>query len=311
MIALNNKLVEFMKKPELRYRDLPSLNDIPYAIRDTLNYWLQNQNNSQKSEIEIIPENMLNYEVDRVKNYEKAVKAFQEFIRGFYANLTPDQVDIQKMDLMVNGSTLPVKVSARLTKGNDKIDKTVFVKKFDYGRLFGLLFYNSIAGINDYGFVFNENGIVEEQIPGKHSHQFEKCELSDLVKKDEYIKERIKLDLLSFYLGLDDVVNPNNHLITKKGRIYVIDFDVMGEVYNEMIRENIKNNTANELNITRKKYDTIFNRENMLLIDRIKSEKDILIPMLDCFWKLEYEGICSHLNISDIEKNINELIRNE
>lgn len=220
------------------------------------------------------------------------------------------QMRINNISLMANGGASPIKVDLEIDCLNEKLKKTMYIKPFDKERLFGLELYNLLGGINkDYNYVFNSQVIVEDKIEGKHEDQI--MNIDDIRKKDQYKIERIKLDMLSYYLGIDDLIEKDNtleyeivgkeemrydnYLVTEDGRITIIDFNVMNFSFNEEYKTYLKNKTIDELNISEEQYDTIYNDQKKLLKDRFRDERPYLNKLLGIIYDL---GLANPKNVT-------------
>ena len=193
----------------------------------------------------------------------------------------PENIEVRGVYLMTDGSSLPVRVDVSIKNGDESaINKTMYLKPFDPVRLLGIELYRLIGGIEeDYGFFFNRGIVVEDNIEGRH--EFDISE--DLKSGEVYVASRVREDIVSFYMGLDDLVKHDNYVIAHNGRIKVIDFDKMDTEYSEEEKARIKSFTAKGLGITIDEYNELYAKEEERLKRRIQEHKDDIYRICDIF----------------------------
>ena len=269
----------YAERPEFKL-DKATFSGITAATNFTFDYYLQEKARNPELEkarsVRIVAENMLGYVDQRRKALDNCSKALSviaaEFLKTKY-----DPEDVIEASLMVNGSTLPLEV--RLNGGKNK--RTIFLKKFDLGRLLGLEIYSLISGSKEYNYAFNQEMIVEREQEGEHEFEYSPQEFARIKASRNYIQNKVKLDLISFYMGLDDVMKKDNYLVTRKGDIRIIDFDVMDRDYSEDEIMACKEQTAKELGITSEEYKKIYDFQEFLLKQRVKDNREKINILID------------------------------
>jgi hypothetical protein len=223
---------------------------------------------------------MLGYPETRQRDLDDLKKHAKECASILYG-LEAESVIIDRAYLMTNGSSLPLRVD--LSAANKIMtEQTMYVKAFDFVRLFGLELYRIIAGADDYRFFFNRGIIVEDGQKGKHEFELNwnpnSCE--------NYKREKAMMNVVSFYMGLHDLAKKDNYVIYPNGRTRVIDFDVM-EVYSDDDIAAIKVQTARELGIGNEEYEKMHEEERQMLQTRLLQKKETILRLIRAFGCLD------------------------
>lgn len=281
---LFERIKEYFKGRE-ELDDSPLYTDFSRAKNSVLNFIYSlpggmNEIPPEQGAFEINLDNMIGLQESRRKDLE----ILEESAKGCAANIygfDPENIEIDKAYLMTTGSSLPIKVELTL-RNHDRsgINKTMYIKPFDVARLLGIELYSLIGGIGQsYDFRFNQGVIIENGLEGKHEF-----ELSDETRNDSrYRYERVKFDLVSFHMGLDDLNKPSNYLISLDRKVTVIDFDVLDRRYSEEDKEFIKKQTYEELGMTREEYDAKYAKEEKELRARLLDKKDKIYQIIEIF----------------------------
>lgn len=160
------------------------------------------------------------------------------------------------MDVMARATTTPLRITTE--HGAHRAKRTFYAKRFDQTRLFGLELYRLIAGMEEeYRFVAGRDQqghgiILEQEVAGNHPWQ-----LRGVLGRPEYARARIWADVTAEFLGVGDLGNQDNIVITADGDLYFIDFDLLGWEYRDEERRDIRTSTIEELQIAPAHYDAI------------------------------------------------------
>ena len=277
-----------------------------YALirNDSLACFYQNREitGEEPRRFEITLENMLGYLETRKRNMEDLERYAKECASKLY-EVGAENIDVEKAYLMTNGSSLPLRVDLTIENKEGRINKTMYIKCFDPTRLLGIELYRLIGETDRrYWFFFNEGIIVEDSQEGEH--EFESTER--ISEREHYKEERIKADLISFYLGLDDLGKKDNYLVASDGKIRIIDFDMMNRVYSDKDIIAIKRQSAEEIGISSEEYDTRYKEEERLLRERVHRKKDRIYQIIGILKSSEDSGIAAIGNY--ISKNTENLL---
>ena len=250
-----------------------SFSDIAQAFNMAFQFYSQNKlwddELARAKSLGISFDNMLGYPEKRKQSLESMLDTLPGIASDFLGkDYSPE--DIEKASIMVNGSSLPLEV--RLDDGEEQ--DTIYIKRFDIDRLLGIELYSLISGIGDYNYAFNSEILIEQKIAGKHEFQYSQADLQDIKNSYNYIMNRVKLDVISHYMGLDDVLKQDNYLLTEGGQINMIDFDVMDRRYTPEDIEACRRHTCDDLQISQDLYDKIYAFEEFLMQSRIKHNKN-------------------------------------
>jgi hypothetical protein len=250
--------------------DAPSFSEFGYPKGLCLRHFqqeaqLENLDRDKTKAYEMNVEHMLGYKEMREEAMQRAqqlAKSCAEQLFGFDAS----RIGIERLDLMVNGSTLPLRAEVRID-GEGQITHRMYIKEFDLSRLAGLEVYSLTAGIktDQYNFMVGRDIILEEAIEGKHAFEI----TEDLTADQQYRRSRVKLDLIAGYTGLDDFVKADNSIITPIRDIAIIDFDLMGREYSQRDLELMAQATCDELGMRKEEYKAIYETEQILLKERV------------------------------------------
>ena len=200
-----------------------------------------------------------------------------------------DDIEINGIYLMTDGSSLPVRVDLSIRNGDDnRISRTMYMKPFDPMRILGIELYKLTGGIEqDYEFFFNGGIVVEDNIEGRHEFDINE----DLKSNEVYVRSRVREDLVSFFIGLDDLAKTDNYVVAPNGKIKVIDFDTMDMQYSEEQKAQIMAFTAQELGITPEEYKRIFDEEKRNLRLRVMEHRDRIYRICEIFESSDDEVI--------------------
>lgn len=265
------------------WRESPAYETLGAAVGRTLAYYLQYVMESEKKyddakAVDMVPVNMIGYPTEREQALEQAHNAAR--VIGSVLYQCPEKaLSVDKLKLMVNGSSLPVRAEIHIATANSPVlEQIAYIKPFDRARIVGIELYTLMGCINeDYTYFCNNGVIVENSLRG--FHEFERPEIAKAIKGlPAYWNSRTKCDVISFVLGIDDIAKQDNYMITEQGDIKFIDFDVMGRCYSPADRCAIRERTRKELGISEEQYDHVFAREESFLRDRIQRyEREIFI----------------------------------
>ena len=275
----------FRERPELI--SSPSYRDFSQAKENTFAFVVQegwDKISRRYRAFAITPNNMIGFPEARKRSMQSLEENAKECAAKLYG-FDVRNIEFNCAYLMVNGSSLPIRLDLTLRNSEaDGIRKKMFVKQFDIARLLGLELYSLIGGIDqNYNFFFNEGIIAEDALEGKHEFELE-C---SLIPNPTYKIERIRFDVISFYMGLDDLGKKDNYLITPDGRIKIIDFDVLDRRYTDAEKRFIQAQTSKELGISVEEYEKILKDQERLLRDRILQEKDRIDKLIGMVKVLE------------------------
>lgn len=220
-------------------------------------------------------ENMVGFKDVREKEISNLKTCAKDIACALY-RCTTDAVRIKNTYLMTNASSQPIKIECSIGENGVHLDKTLYIKQFDPLRILGIEIYNILSGIEQYHFVFNDGIIVEDALEGKHEFDINE----DLQQNQAYARNRVQADLLSFFMGLDDLAKKDNYLVSSDKKIKFIDFDVWRGKYQAEEIEHIKNITCRELGIFREVYNVMFAEEKQKVQYRVKENKDAIIKII-------------------------------
>jgi len=249
-----------------------------YGVRDSSwECFLQNRalTGQEPKAFAITLDTMLGYPETRQKDLENLEKYAKECASVLYG-LGVEDIAVEKAYLMTNGSSLPLRVD--LSAVNKSRIKTMYIKVFDFVRLFGLELYRIIAEADDYRFFFNKGIIVEDGQKGKHAFELN----WNLNNCENHKREKAMINVMSFYMGLHDLAKKDNYVIRPDGGIRVIDFDLM-EVYSDDDIAAIKMQTARELGISNEEYKRLHEEEEKLLRTRLLQRKELVLRLINAF----------------------------
>lgn len=221
-------------------------------------------------------ENLVGFKEVREKELSNLNTRAKDIACALY-QCAPAAVHIKNAYLMTNASSQPLKIECSIGENDVHLDKIFYIKQFDPLRILGIEIYNILSGIEQYRFAFNKGIIVEDALEGKHEFDIDE----DLTQNQAYVRNRVQADLLSFFMGLDDLAKKDNYLVSSDRKIKFIDFDVWRGKYKVEEIEYIKAATCRALGIFREVYDVIFAEEMQKLRYRVQEHKDSIKKIIN------------------------------
>jgi len=147
--------------------------------------------------------------------------------RRFFMPNEKQDLRVLSRHYMIEGGTLPIKVTYEITTHKNKREQesctdSLYVKQMNLNRLFlGTLYH--MAMLRDYPMAFSECSIVERESRGQTIQ--EAYQEGDFLKDPKMRRELVKLHVVSYFLGLNDMDNGANTVLDRWQRFDVIDFD--------------------------------------------------------------------------------------
>ena len=245
---------------------------------------------------------------------QSEIQPIHHSLKQVYSNLKSsgnleiiDHLYIDRIDLCPFGNTKPYRVRI-VNSINDNFDY-FYVKKADASRIYGLELEH-ILSPNRINYMVHNNTLVEDHIIGVPGDQFTKSHLEDkALNKVRISKEFVKFNERTFVRLLGDmhssnfVVDITPDFEEVHYRIRAIDFDQQSYEGRKAVyypKYFTQNNAFIEMgmeSMTPESMSQYQQEERSLIINRMKSAKDILDDLLD--------AMCS--TPLSIPKNINQL----
>jgi len=160
-----------------------------------------------------------------IKVYDIMKKSADEHaakVAGWLYNCDEKEVEVLGRWEMKNGRTLPTKIKVSISPN---VNKTFYVKKPCEERFLGKEVYNLCSNSPNINFVFNENSVAVDEVPGKLKSKFSKKGQRRLHMNEKYLENLIRLDVFVRTFAIDDIYRPVNTLVDKERNIYLFDFD--------------------------------------------------------------------------------------
>lgn len=135
-----------------------------------------------------------------------------------------DNVKIDDLDVMLNCTTYPVRVTYSAREDRD----IFFVKNANPKRYFGLILYNLLFTSQKLTFLASEGGLVVQEAPGQVLEDVldNPYEKGSLFNDDEYFKELATLEVFLNFAGIGDIVGKERNVtVDNDHHLHVIDFD--------------------------------------------------------------------------------------
>ena len=176
-------------------------------------------------------------------------------------------------------------------------EDTVYVKALDHARLIGNALYALLSGSEPTPHKVNNHMIVEGKVLGNHLYELTDAQRSELFANPNFVRNKIKNDVLSFKLGLDDLTKEDNYVVGTGGNIVVIDFDVMDAYFNDAMMEQYKAETCSELGISSHEYDELYKFENYLFDKRVHGSQKEIGQIIQIAELRNYPDLATYLTI--------------
>jgi hypothetical protein len=155
---------------------------------------------------------------------EEAIEAAEKLGRSMITHDPKDAVRIDSRDYMVEGSSLPIRINYTINPHNGKRKskkEVLYVKQMNLNRVFAAHLYTLATG-RPIGVVFSEGGVFEPEVKGRLLVDFKP---KDILEDPNLRRELLRLDIAAHFIGLNDIDNCYNILLTPQGRLAVFDFD--------------------------------------------------------------------------------------
>src|SRR3989344_431536 len=158
------------------------------------------------------------------KNLEAAVHACERLGGILLSSRKEERATVLARDFMLEGSTLPIRVTYRITaQRQEHRIASLFVKQMNLNRIFLSTLYK-LANNEQPRIIISESSIVEREVHGP-SLIAEYNKNHAILSDSRFKRELIRLNVIAKFISLFDMDNGVNVVIDRHKQWQVIDFD--------------------------------------------------------------------------------------
>ncbi len=151
--------------------------------------------------------------------------------RKFFHLQENEDLQIRNREYMIEGSTLPIKVTYERLINEKKGKKeeittqigSIYVKEINLNRIY-IGFLYALATRKEPNFFFSENSVIEQEVKGINLIDAYNIQ-PDFLTHPHWKRELVRLSVLTNFLSLNDCDNGYNIIVTPKKEFVIIDFD--------------------------------------------------------------------------------------